>query len=600
MTPGPHRRNRVTQAVLNELAPYPGRTAGSLRDVLSVSLALILAMTLRVPGVDLTLAFLFLLQFERPGLSLREAFEILLSMAFSCAVVLLWVQVTDGSAAARFVGIVLVIFVATFGMASTRIPVFCTICGLFGFVDLALWDAHMSSSAIVTASLYYIASTGLVVVCGMAVQSLFVTRRRTDDLVLEMRTHLAALARFLHRMGEEYSPGAVADLQSLHTALLRYVQANFGTIESYDRILDRASGPSEIPVGTLYRIGLLNRIIEKATFLKIISRRDRRPEHAEIFRSLAHICDRLLNGQTDIPPEPLPEKAPVLLREMHTELRQYAGSLARNRDPENIHISGSSWPSFNLFLPGAFKSSNAAFYALKLTLAATICYVLYNAIAWPGISTCVITVLFTGLSTTGAMKQRQLFRIGGAAIGGVLGVLTVSLLFPNMDSITTLILVVAPVAFLSSWVLRSASMGYVGLQIELGFCLTALPGFSATSLINPARDRVIGVALGIFVMWFVFDRLWPVRTSAALGDILRSIQEALTDTRKLRQEPDETKHRLALNRLRSSVSLELSKLQSLESAVYFDVGPHHRLELRRCRKLIRQVEAIAERFYLEI
>ena len=54
MTPAPHLRNRAVQAVLNELAPYPGRTAGGLRDMLSVSLVLILVLTRwlpRVPGV---------------------------------------------------------------------------------------------------------------------------------------------------------------------------------------------------------------------------------------------------------------------------------------------------------------------------------------------------------------------------------------------------------------------------------------------------------------------------------------------------------------------------------------------------------------------
>lgn len=602
MSTRPHPPNRAVQAVATELAPYPGRTAGCLRDVLTVSLALILAMTLRVPGVALTLVYIFLLQWERPGLSLREAFESLLAMALCCVGVFLWVQVTDGSAAARFVGIVLVIFLATFGVAATRIPLFCTVCGVFGFLDLALWDAHRSGNTTVTASLDYIASAALVILCGVIVQALFAPRQRTDDPVQQMRAHLSALARFFHRMGEEFSPGAAAELQNLHTTLVRYVQANFRMSESYDRILDRASGFSAIPVGTIYRIDLLNSIIEKASFLKLVSRRHCQIEFPEIYRSLANICDGLLNGQTDIPPEPLPEKVPVLLREIHTELQQYARSLAWNQAPEEggVPSSGFSLPSFNLFLPGAFQSANAAFYALKLTLAATICYVLYNAIAWPGISTCVITVLVTGLSTTGAMKQLQLFRICGAAIGGILGILMVSLLFPNMDSITSLILAVAPIVFFSSWVLRSASMGYVGVQIALGFCLTALPGFGATSLINPARDRLVGVGLGILVMWFVFDQLWPVRTSTALGDILRNLHEAVRETRKLQTEVDGTKNRGAINRLRSSVSLELSKLPRLESALHFDVGPHHHLELRRSRKLIQQVEAIAETFYLEI
>ena len=41
-------------------------------------------------------------------------------------------------------------------------------------------------------------------------------------------------------------------------------------------------------------------------------------------------------------------------------------------------------------------------------------------------------------------------------------------------------------------------------------------GSGATRSISPARDRLVGVALGILVMWFVFDQIWPVRTSDAL------------------------------------------------------------------------------------
>ena len=67
------------------------------------------------------------------------------------------------------------------------------------------------------------------------------------------------------------------------------------------------------------------------------------------------------------------------------------------------------------------------------------------------------------------------------------------------------------------------------------FCLR-----EATSLINPARDRVIGVGFGVFVMWFVFDQFWPARTSTALGDILRNLDEAVRESRKLQREGDAT------------------------------------------------------------
>ena len=90
-------------------------------------------------------------------------------------------------------------------------------------------------------------------------------------------------------------------------------------------------------------------------------------------------------------------------------------------------------------------------------------------------------------------------------------------LFPNMDSITSLVVVVAAVAFLSAWVIRSPYMGTVGTQIGFAFFLTTLQGFGATTQIATARDRVFGVLLGVIVMWFIFDQIWPTRTSRRWG-----------------------------------------------------------------------------------
>lgn len=48
-----------------EVAPFPGRLSGSLRDVLGIVIAVTISMTLRVPGIALALALIFLLQREQ-------------------------------------------------------------------------------------------------------------------------------------------------------------------------------------------------------------------------------------------------------------------------------------------------------------------------------------------------------------------------------------------------------------------------------------------------------------------------------------------------------------------------------------------------------
>jgi hypothetical protein len=99
---------------------------------------------------------------------------------------------------------------------------------------------------------------------------------------------------------------------------------------------------------------------------------------------------------------------------------------------------------------------------------------LYHARAWGGIATSVTTVLVTGLSSTGAIKQRLIFRLLGSAIGGLIfGVGSTIFLFPHMDSITSLVVLEAVIAFISAWVAIGPKFNYIGLQMAFSFYVVA-------------------------------------------------------------------------------------------------------------------------------
>jgi multidrug resistance protein MdtO len=100
-------------------------------------------------------------------------------------------------------------------------------------------------------------------------------------------------------------------------------------------------------------------------------------------------------------------------------------------------------------------------------------------------------------------------------------------------------------------------------------------------------------------MWFIFDQMWPTRTSQALNQILRRIQDAAfqLDKINLHHKPEIFAQRLL--RLRVAVSLDLASMQQLESAAYFDFGRGHLRELAQSRTLVRKIEAAASEFYSE-
>lgn len=58
--------------------------------------------------------------------------------------------------------------------------------------------------------------------------------------------------------------------------------------------------------------------------------------------------------------------------------------------------------------PDAFSNLDHLKFGLKGGLAAILCYIIYNSVAWPGISTEVTTCLLTALSTVGSSRQKQL------------------------------------------------------------------------------------------------------------------------------------------------------------------------------------------------
>src|SRR5260370_13188998 len=96
--------------------------------------------------------------------------------------------------------------------------------------------------------------------------------------------------------------------------------------------------------------------------------------------------------------------------------------------------SGDPPPSF--FARDAFTNVQHIQFAVKGCLTASLCYIIYNGLDWPGISTAVTTCFLTALSTVGSSRQKQVLRISGALLGGFLiGMVSQVFILPYSDSI---------------------------------------------------------------------------------------------------------------------------------------------------------------------
>ena len=190
--------------------------------------------------------------------------------------------------------------------------------------------------------------------------------------------------------------------------------------------------------------------------------------------------------------------------------------------PNTPNESSHSPKPKDLFVSDAFTNAAHVHFALKVTLAAMFCYIVYMTIDWSGIHTALITCTFIALETTGATLHKGILRIGGCVIGGALALFTIVFLMPHMDTIASLIVVVACASAIAGWVATGSELiSYGGLQIAFAFFYSVFQGYAPDTDLDNVRNRVVGILFGLIVTGLVFAYIWPERTIDRFRDALR-------------------------------------------------------------------------------
>jgi uncharacterized membrane protein YccC len=166
----------------------------------------------------------------------------------------------------------------------------------------------------------------------------------------------------------------------------------------------------------------------------------------------------------------------------------------------------------SLFVPDALTNPAHMHFALKVTFAAMFCYILYSAIDWSGIHTAFITCTFIALESTEATLYKGTLRIVGCVIGGALALFSILFLIPHMETIASLVVLVACVAAIAGWVAAGTQrISYAGLQIAFAFFISIFQGYAPDTDLDKVRDRVVGILFGLAVTAIIFHYTWPER-----------------------------------------------------------------------------------------
>ena len=573
-----------------DLQPTPGRLQSSLRITLATTLGLVLFMVLQMPYAAFGLYAVFLISRESPSASLRLGLAVLLTISLVVAVELTLIIATDNDPMARVLGVAVIAFVAGMVVVGTSFPQLGSSWGLLCITVIGFWENHAPADALVKSSLRFLAAFSLGIGCAVAVEFVFGGRSPADRLIQQFRVRYRALEQMFSALarGDELEERFMAASQVSRLA----AAGQAGMMELYNQLVDRDLDANTLPIGARVHITMLAELMDDSAAFGLQGDAVTDPEALVQCKRIAEFCRILMGGR-------IPEHRERFVLPpfaLHSLLGRVERSIAaillmpsRSNDGGPEPLTSVPSKRIPIIIPGAMRDRSNIAFSLKLSLCATLCYIFYHAVDWPGISTCVITVMVAGLSTTGEMKQRFAHRFLGAAIGGlVLGLGTVTFLYPNMDSIASLVIWVGAVAFLAGWTSGGPRFNYMGLQIAFAFYFVTLQGFGASTALAPSRDRIVGIFFALIIMWFVFDQLWPVRTVTAMRQLLASVLRSTVAVVQLvdsaRQPVDALRTSEAL---RDRVGKDIATLRTLSQAADYEFGPDHEQHIRTSELLVR-------------
>ena len=588
------------RALLQDLEPTPGRLGSALRIVLASIIALILMEALQMPFISIGMYFIFLVGRDSPAVSLRSSLIsfgiVLLAVVVEFAVVI----ISDNDPVVRLLSVAAVTFVSGMIVVSTSAPPLGSTLGLIYCTVIGLWELHAPADHLVKSSLYLIGT--FLISLGSAVVIEYIFGDRDPAARLQEQRHLRYTA--LESLFRSYAMNAPLPERVAAAAVVSRVAVagQSGMMALYNTIVERNLDTGTLPMAIRPRITMLAQLMDVSAAFGLQKLQEVDADTQARCRRIADACRSLIPGIPLRPSDGLrlgpPGSYGLLDRvegALHTILTMPVNITSAERK-DMVALPTSKVP---FFIPGAVTKPESVAFGLKISLCATLCYIFYHAVAWPGISTCVTTVLVTGLSSTGAIKQRLIFRLLGAIIGGLLlGIGATVFLFPFMDSITSLVVLEAVIAFIAAWIAAGPKFNYIGLQIAFSFYFVVYDGLSAPTELAPARDRLMGILIALAVMWFVFDRIWPVRTTSVMrrsfAAVLRLNAELFLKMNSA--EPHASVLRYA-DLLRSRVGKSIADLRSMNGSVPYEFGTDRPQQIQTGDMILRGTLSTAALFW---
>jgi multidrug resistance protein MdtO len=568
-----------------ELSPYPGRFGAVARITISATLIMIICEALRLPDAFQAAILALLITRESPRATVRSSALIAVVMCVGAAYVLFSAYLVISFPAVHFFWILISFFLTFYALSAINDYLTAVIFAVVISVAVPLWDRYVSAETNVEDTLWLVLSAIVAVLVTSVVELVFVRRKPGDDIVLPVAERLTAVEAVLNDLAEKgtiraASKKMIDKLALRGTSLLR-------------RLLRRSEYTLHYRAQMNAVVSAVGRLVDTASALA-----ENVPLTAADHKRLGDLAKSLAGFRADLirrripatihftPDDETALRLP-LLHEMEGLAALLPAAFADYRIMGEYVPSPDDSRKSKFFATDAFTSSRHIKFALKGCLAAGLCYVIYNAIDWPGISTSVTTCFLTALTTIGSSRQKQLLRFAGAVVGGfIFGMGAQIFVLPYIDSIFGFTILVAAVTAFSAWFLTcSPRLSYFGVQVALAFYLINLQEFAVQTSLAVARDRVVGVLLGLFAMWLVFDQLWGTPASVEMRRAfiltVRSIAQYAREP--LSSDPKATERGFAL---RENITSDFDTTRAMADAVLLEFGPARQQNLAWRKRIV--------------
>jgi multidrug resistance protein MdtO len=584
------------QFLRDELSPYPGRAALVGRMILAATIVMVINMTFRIPYGAYAAMYGLILSRESPQATVEAAKTMLSGFAFSVIYLLIGAFFFLADPQLRLFWVIGTFFVMFYAL---RVMANYTAAARFGYlliITIPLWDRHISANEKVEGTLWAFGAISLASVIAALLELAFAKLMPRDDLLQSIGERLAVIEELMDCYISQHSVDSKTEQQITNFAMV-------GT-SRLRRNLQRSSYATSYAEQMGAVVALVGRLVDIAanlTNFRFEVSDDAREQLLKTKSEIARIRVALLERKVPSPSQNGETITHIpLMSELQTTLFMIPAVFCGSKSlAAYAPQSTQGEPRFKMFVPDAFSNPEHIKFALRGCLASSLCYIIYNAKEWPGINTAITTCFLTALSTVGASHQKQIVRIAGALVGGlILGIGSQVFVLPHLDSITGFTLLFLAVSIPAAWFATSGPrLSYFGVQIAISFYLVNLSEFRVQTSLEPGRDRVIGILLGLSMMWLAFDTLW---TTSAATEMKNKFLTTLRLLAQFSREPGTKDLRAAIERkdsLRETINKNFDSVRASADAVLFEFGPSRRQELA-WRTKIREWQPQLRLFFL--